>query len=75
MHLLEFKKTVFAGVLEEQGEDKVMIEGFMKSVQNLLNVDLRQLDSSLPRYNQEREEVLRVAEENAVLETILRYKC
>ena len=68
LHLLEFKKTVFAGVLEEQGEDKVMIEGFMKSVQNLLNVDLRQLDSSLPRYNQEREEVLRVAEENTVLE-------
>ena len=41
LHLLEFKKTVFAGVLEEQGEDQVMIEGFMKSVQNLLNVDLR----------------------------------
>jgi SNF2 family DNA or RNA helicase len=68
LHLLEFKKTVFAGVLEEQGEDKVMIEGFMKSVQNLLNVDLRQLDSSLPSYTQEREEVLQVAEENAVTE-------
>ena len=68
LHLLEFKKTVFAGVLEEQGEDKVMIEGFMKSVQNLLNVDLRQLDSSLPRYTQEREEVLQVAEEYSVPE-------
>ena len=68
LHLLEFKKTVFAGVLEEQGEDKVMIEGFMKSVQNLLNVNLGQGDSSLSKYTQERDEVLQVAEENTVLE-------
>ncbi|MCF8224781.1 MAG: DEAD/DEAH box helicase [Bacteroidales bacterium] len=68
LHLLEFKKTVFAGVLEEQGEDQVMIEGFMKSVQNLLNVDLRRAGDILPKYIQEREEVLQVAEENAVLE-------
>ncbi len=61
-HLLEFKKTVFAGVLEEHGEDKVMIEGFMKSVQNMLNVNLGQGDSSLPKYTQERDEVLQVAE-------------
>jgi SNF2 family DNA or RNA helicase len=68
LHLLEFKKTVFAGVLEEQGEDQVMIEGFMKSVQNLLKVDLRQAESSLPNYTQEREEILEVAEENAAFE-------
>ena len=68
LHLLEFKKTVFAGVLEEQGEDKVMIEGFMKSVQNLLNVNLGQGDSSLSKYTQERDEVLQVAEENSVHE-------
>lgn len=68
LHLLEFKKSVFAGVLEEHGEDKVMIEGFMKSVQNLLNVDLRQSGSSLPRYLQERKEVLQTTEENVVLE-------
>lgn len=68
LHLLEFKKTVFAGVLEEQGEDQVMIEGFMKSVQNLLNVDLRKGDGSLPNYTQDRSKVLQVAEENSVLE-------
>lgn len=68
LHLLKFKKTVFAGVLEEQGEDQVMIEGFMKSVQNMLNVDLRQLQNSLPIYAKERDEVLQVAEENAALE-------
>lgn len=68
LHLLEFKKSVFAGVLEEQGEDQVMVEGFMKSIQNLLNVDLRQIHDSLPKYNQERDEVLQVAEENAFLE-------
>jgi len=45
-----------------------MIEGFMKSVQNMLNVNLGQGDSSLPKYTQERDEVLKVAEENTVLE-------
>ncbi|MEA1898887.1 MAG: DEAD/DEAH box helicase [Bacteroidota bacterium] len=68
LHLLEFKKTVFAGVLEEQGEDQVMIEGFMKSVQNLINVDLRKGDGSLPNYTQDREDVMQVAEENAVFD-------
>lgn len=68
LHLLEFKKTVFAGVLEEQGEDQVMIEGFMKSVQNLLSVDFHLPESSLPRYTREREEVLQIAEKNAAIE-------
>ncbi|MDT8432938.1 MAG: DEAD/DEAH box helicase [Bacteroidales bacterium] len=67
LHLLEFKKMVFAGVLEELGEDQVMIEGFMKTIQNLLNVDLRQSGSSLPTYTQEREDVMHVAEEIAVV--------
>jgi len=34
----------------------------MKSVQNMLNVNLGQGDSSLPKYTQERDEVLQVAE-------------
>ncbi|MGC9343733.1 MAG: DEAD/DEAH box helicase, partial [Bacteroidales bacterium] len=67
LHMLEFKKMVFAGVLEELGEDQVMIEGFMKTIQNLLNVDLRQSGSSLPTYTQEREDVMQVAEEIAVV--------
>ncbi len=66
LHLLEFKKTVFAGVLEEQGQDQVMIEGFMKTIQNLLNVDLHQKDSRLSTYTQEREDVMQIAEEIAV---------
>jgi SNF2 family DNA or RNA helicase len=70
LQLLEFKKSVFAGVLEEQGEDQVMIEGFMKSIQNLLNVDLNQRNDSLPKYTREREEILQVAEESAAFEKV-----
>ena len=66
LHLLEFKKTVFAGVLDELGEDQVMIEGFMKTIQNLLNVDLHKTENHLPTYTREREDVMQVAEEIAV---------
>jgi len=50
LHLLEFKKSVFAGVLDEDGKDQVMMEGFMQSVRDLLNVDLDKQENGLPGY-------------------------
>ena len=43
-----------------------MIEGFMKSIQNLLNVDLRQVSSRLSTYTREKEKVIQITEEIAV---------
>jgi len=40
LHLLDFKKTVFTGVLDEGGEDQVMLEGFMQSVRAMLDARL-----------------------------------
>ena len=40
LHLLDFKKSVFTGVLDEGGEDQVMLESFMQSVRAMLNVGL-----------------------------------
>ncbi|MBS0001435.1 MAG: hypothetical protein KFF73_20785, partial [Cyclobacteriaceae bacterium] len=51
LHLLEFKKTLFKGVLDEHGKDQVMLEGFLQSVRSLLDVDLGQKESSLPKYS------------------------
>jgi hypothetical protein len=39
--LLDFKKTVFTGVLDEGGEDQVMLESFMQSVRAMLDVNLK----------------------------------
>ena len=40
MHLLDFKKSVFEGVVEEEGADEVNIESFMNSVKALTDVDM-----------------------------------
>lgn len=40
LHLLDFKKSVFAGVIEEEGEDMVMKESFMESVRALTEVEI-----------------------------------
>lgn len=40
LHLLDFKKTVFTGVLDEGGQDEVMLEGFMQSVRAMLDARL-----------------------------------
>ena len=45
LHLLDFKKTVFTSVLDEGGQDKVMLEGFMQSVKSMLDVNLKDPDS------------------------------
>jgi len=39
LYLLDFKKSVFTGVIEEEGKDEVMLEGFMDSVRALTEVD------------------------------------
>lgn len=38
LYLLDFKKSVFTGVIEEEGKDEVMLEGFMESVRALTEV-------------------------------------
>ncbi len=39
LYLLDFKKSVFTGVIEEEGKDEVMLEGFMNSVKALTEID------------------------------------
>lgn len=39
LYLLDFKRSVFTGVIEEEGKDEVMLEGFMDSVRALTEVD------------------------------------
>jgi hypothetical protein len=41
LHLLDFKKAVFTGVLDEGGQDEVMLEGFMQSVRAMLDFNLK----------------------------------
>ncbi len=40
LHLLDFKKSVFKGVIEEEGSDEVTMESFMSSVKALTDVDM-----------------------------------
>jgi len=40
LYLLEFKRSVFAGVIEEEGKDEVMLEGFLESVKAMTEVDI-----------------------------------
>lgn len=40
LYLLDFKRAVFNGVLEQEGNDEVMLEGFMESVKAMTNVNL-----------------------------------
>ncbi len=46
LHLLDFKKSLFKGVIEEEGEDQVMLEGFLESVKALTEVDLEMSGTS-----------------------------
>jgi len=40
LYLLDFKRAVFNGVLEPEGNDEVMLEGFMESVRAMTGVEL-----------------------------------
>jgi hypothetical protein len=64
LHLLEFKKTLFKGVLDEYGKDQVMLEGFLQSVRNLLDVDLGQKERYLPKNTRDWENNKLAAEVN-----------
>ena len=56
LHLLDFKKAVFKGVLDDGGEDRVMLEGFLQSVKAMLDVKLEDPDEK---------EMVEVAESDA----------
>jgi len=40
LYLLEFKKSVFSGAIDEDGNDTVMLEGFLSSVKSLTEVEV-----------------------------------
>ncbi len=40
LYLLDFKKSVFSGAIDEEGNDTVMLEGFLNSVRSLTEVQL-----------------------------------
>ena len=48
LHLLDFKKSVFTGVLDEGGEDQVMLEGFLQSVRAMLDANLDDPGNMVP---------------------------
>jgi len=45
LYLLDFKKSVFTGVIEEEGKDEVMLEGFLESVKALTEVTIDDEDN------------------------------
>jgi len=55
LHLLNFKRSVFTGVMEEAGENTVMLEGFMESVRAMTEVNIDETPFTISRnYVQER---------------------
>ena len=65
LYLLDFKKSLFKGVIEEEGEDQVMLEGFLDSVKALTEVDLEMPGNSNDRFITPRHEDNLAAEANA----------
>ncbi|MBN1184120.1 MAG: DEAD/DEAH box helicase [Bacteroidales bacterium] len=45
-YLLDFKKSVFKGVIEEEGQDSVMLESFLESIKTLTEVNFDKKDES-----------------------------
>lgn len=50
LHLLDFKKSLFKGVIEEEGEDVVMLEGFLESVKALTEVNFEMPGNSIGNF-------------------------
>ena len=65
LYLLDFKKSLFKGVIEEEGEDQVMLEGFLESVKALTEVDLEMPGNSNDSFITPRNEDNLAAEVNA----------
>ncbi|MEA3480240.1 MAG: DEAD/DEAH box helicase [Bacteroidota bacterium] len=65
LFLLEFKRSVFTGVLDEGGEDRVMMEGFLQSVKAMLDCNLEEPGKKELADSSEEESNRLVAEPNA----------
>jgi len=65
LHLLDFKKSVFTGVIEEEGEDEVMLEGFLESVKAMMDVNLGTTITNVKEYKIPTENYDLAAEVNA----------
>ncbi|MBL7112434.1 MAG: DEAD/DEAH box helicase [Bacteroidales bacterium] len=65
LYLLDFKKNVFKGVMDEGGEDRVMIEGFLQSVKAMLDVNMEDPDEKEASYDENDKPYSQVAEFNA----------
>jgi SNF2 family DNA or RNA helicase len=65
LHLLDFKKSLFTGVIEEEGEDEVMLEGFLESVKALMDVNLGTTITNVKEYKIPTENYDLAAEVNA----------
>lgn len=65
LHLLDFKKSVFTGVIDEGGEDRVMLEGFLQSVKAMLDISLDQPAGKKTDYTTDAESSSLAAEMNA----------
>jgi len=51
LHLLDYKKSVFTGVIEEEGDNEVIRESFMESIKALTDIDIEEENySSLNKY-------------------------
>ncbi len=51
LYLLDFKKSVFDGVIEEEGQDSVMMESFLESVKALTEVNIKEKDGDVYESN------------------------
>jgi SNF2 family DNA or RNA helicase len=65
LHLLDFKKSLFTGVIEDEGEDQVMLEGFLESVKALMDVNLDLPGNNVVQYFTPAESYNQAAEVNA----------
>lgn len=65
LYLLDFKKSVFEGVIEEEGQDSVMMESFLESVKALTEVNLEDKeDNEMERETAKRSIMDNLADEN-----------
>jgi SNF2 family DNA or RNA helicase len=65
LYLLDFKRDVFKGVIEEEGEDQVMMEGFLQSVKTMLEVNMEE-DATEPVSIKPEDEPVSMAAESPV---------
>jgi SNF2 family DNA or RNA helicase len=65
LYLLDFKKSVFEGVIEEEGQDSVMLESFLESVKALTEVNFQDKENEEHEtYISQRKNIDNLADEN-----------